>query len=176
MNHRLVLAMLIAMAALIAGVFLVPERVAMPVKGATVRDWNPRSFWYSPWGPSGVHKGIDIFAREGASVRSSSDGIVLFTGTLPAGGNVIGVLGPKWRLHYYAHLKRPSPLRRWTLVAAGSPLGEVGTSGNARGRPPHLHYAMVSLVPLPWAMRPAQPYGWARMYFLDPGARLQRLR
>jgi hypothetical protein len=42
--------------------FLLPEKIVMPVVGATVNDWNKDTFWYEPWGSSGVHKGIDIFA------------------------------------------------------------------------------------------------------------------
>lgn len=60
---------------------LLPARGAVPVIGATQKDWHPNSFWYSPWGKSGVHKGIDIFAPAGTPVISSSYGLVLFTGT-----------------------------------------------------------------------------------------------
>ena len=39
---------------LLAGL-LVPERLCIPVAGATRQDWHPRSFWFEPWGVSGVH-------------------------------------------------------------------------------------------------------------------------
>lgn len=48
--------------------FLIPERRIIPVKGATHSDWNANTFWHEPWGSSGVHKGIDIFSKKGASV------------------------------------------------------------------------------------------------------------
>ena len=41
---------------------VLPEWPQIPVAGASARDWNPRTFWFEPWGRSGVHKGIDIFA------------------------------------------------------------------------------------------------------------------
>jgi len=34
------------------------------VLGATPKDWNHATFWYEPWGKSGVHKGIDIFGKK----------------------------------------------------------------------------------------------------------------
>jgi len=47
---------------------LAPQWLRVPVKGASSRDWHPQSFWYEPWGRSGTHKGIDIFARQGTPV------------------------------------------------------------------------------------------------------------
>ena len=88
---------------LVAG-FFIPDTRTNPVSGATLNDWHQNSFWYEPWGSSGVHKGIDIFATKGTELVSSTPGIVLYQGHLTKGGQVILVLGPKWRLHYYAHL------------------------------------------------------------------------
>ncbi|AXQ29350.1 M23 family peptidase [Solimonas sp. K1W22B-7] len=147
--------------------FAVPERAQIPVQGATSRDWNPQSFWYEPWGQSGVHKGIDVFAPRGREVRSSTWGIVVYRGQLGIGGKVVAVLGPKWRLHYYAHLDESSA-KPLSAVAPGSRLGSVGTSGNAAGKPPHLHYAILSLLPRPWQAT-AATQGWKRMFFVDPG-------
>ena len=55
-----------------------PEWPQIPVQGASARDWNPRTFWFEPWGRSGVHKGIDIFAKQGTPALSASYGVVLF--------------------------------------------------------------------------------------------------
>ena len=148
--------------------FAIPENARIPVQGATVRDWNPRAFWYEPWGASGVHKGIDIFAPQGRPVIAAVPGIVIFRGQLKLGGNVVAVLGPKWRLHYFAHL-RDSNVHLFEWVAKGERLGSVGTSGNAAGKAPHLHYAVLSLVPRPWKAT-AQTQGWKKVFFVDPGA------
>lgn len=147
--------------------FAIPENARIPVQGATVRDWNARAFWYEPWGASGVHKGIDIFGREGRPVIASVPGIVIFRGKLKLGGNVVAVLGPKWRLHYFAHL-RESNVHLFEWVGKGEVLGSVGTSGNAAGKAPHLHYAVLSLVPRPWKAT-GQTQGWKKMFFVDPG-------
>jgi murein DD-endopeptidase MepM/ murein hydrolase activator NlpD len=149
---------------------LIPERAVIPVEGASASDWNSKSFWYEPWGASGVHKGIDIFASHGRKVVSATPGIVIFRGELGRGGNVVAVLGPKWRIHYYAHLASFANEPR--LVSAGSQVGTVGTSGNAAGKPPHLHYTVLSLVPLPWRYTTGTQ-GWRKMFFLDPGAVLK---
>jgi len=162
-RHRI----LAVLAAILLIPFLLPEWPVIPVEGAGPRDWNPASFWHGGWGASGVHKGIDIFAPRGRSVISAGWGMVVYQGELPLGGNVVAALGPKWRLHYYAHLDRASvgPL---SLLAPGSKLGEVGNTGDAAGRPTHLHYAILSLVPRPWHIATGAQ-GWKRMFFVDPG-------
>jgi murein DD-endopeptidase MepM/ murein hydrolase activator NlpD len=159
----------ILLAFLIAG-FLLPEKPLIPVEGASRADWNPKSFWFEPWGRSGDHKGIDILAKRGKPVISAVPGIVLYHGPLGVGGNVAAVLGPKWRIHYYAHMAESLSLP--LFVSSGQPLGAVGNSGNAAGKPPHLHYAIVSLVPLPWRYSAAMQ-GWKRMFFLNPAEVLE---
>jgi murein DD-endopeptidase MepM/ murein hydrolase activator NlpD len=147
--------------------FAIPENARIPVQGASVNDWNPRAFWYEPWGASGVHKGIDIFAGQGRAVIAPVPGIVIFRGQLKLGGNVVAVLGPKWRLHYFAHL-RDSNVHVFQWVGRGQALGSVGASGNAAGKAPHLHYAVLSMVPRPWKAT-TQTQGWKKMFFVDPG-------
>lgn len=60
---------------------------------------------------------------------------------------MVVALGPKWRLHYYAHLHSVDAYLGQPLLA-GSVLGTVGDTGNAKGKPAHLHYSIVSLLPL----------------------------
>jgi hypothetical protein len=120
---------LIALAALVGIGLLLPGRAVIPVAGASARDWNPRSFWYEPWGASGVHKGIDIFAAQGRTVVAATAGIVIYR-------------------------------------------GEMGPSGNAAGKAPHLHYAVVSLLPLPWRYS-SETQGWRKMFYLDPASAFQ---
>lgn len=71
---------LLLFAVIFALPFAWPDHPAIPVQGATHADWNPRSFWYYPWGASGVHKGIDIFAPEGRPVLAATSGLVLVSG------------------------------------------------------------------------------------------------
>ncbi|MBF6023437.1 M23 family metallopeptidase [Lysobacter niastensis] len=163
---RIFKASLAVMIAVLAVGYLIPERAIIPVQGASTRDWNSQSFWYEPWGQSGVHKGIDIFAPDGRPVVAPVSGIVLFRGDMGIGGRAIIILGPRWHFHYFAHLSQwhVSPL---SFVSRGQRVGDVGTSGNAAGKPPHLHYAITSLLPRPWRISSATQ-GWKRMFFLDP--------
>jgi peptidoglycan LD-endopeptidase LytH len=165
---------LLVIAAVIGLPLLLPDRLVIPVRGASTGDWNPKSFWYEPWGKSGVHKGIDIFAPKGQPALSPATGLVIYGGRLGIGGNVVAVLGPRWRIHYMAHLQ-VAAARPLTFVGKGQPVGKVGDSGNAAGKPPHLHYAILSLLPRPWRWS-SQTQGWKRMFFVDPGFALSTAR
>ncbi|WP_428241629.1 M23 family metallopeptidase [Gynuella sp.] len=150
--------------------YCLPERIVIPVAGASQRDWNPKSFWYEPWGVSGVHKGIDIFGKTGTDVLSTTDGLVLYTGQIRLGGNVVLVLGPKWHLHYFAHLNTIDT-SIFSVVASGDKIASLGDSGNAKGKPPHLHYSVVRMIPFPWKTdRTSQ--GYKKAFYLDPGKML----
>ena len=146
------------------------QKLIIPVVGATVDDWHQDSFWYNPWGPSGVHKGIDIFAKKGVSVVSAASGLVVSKGDRKLGGKVIAVLGPQWKLHYYAHLDSIN-VRLGELVKQGQHIATVGNTGNAAGKLPHLHYSIVSLVPRV-SQRSSETQGWKRVFYLDPGLEL----
>src|SRR5688572_22243525 len=78
----------------------IPQEFDNPVTAADNKSYNPKSFWFYPWGKSGTHKGVDVFAKEGTTVRSSTGGLVIFKGEVERGGNVVLIIGPKWRLHY----------------------------------------------------------------------------
>jgi len=111
---------MIALAAALALLVLLfwPIAARIPVQGANERSWNNQSFWYEPWGVSGVHKGIDIFAPAGTPVLASVPGIVVYAGTLGMGGNVVAILGPQCRVHYYAHLQSSQVATMdWSVVA-----------------------------------------------------------
>ncbi|PHS20618.1 MAG: peptidase M23 [Kangiella sp.] len=143
----------------------------MPVKGANNSDWNNQSFWYEPWGKSGVHKGIDIFANKGTALLSSSVGLVIYSGEVALGGKVVLVLGSKWRFHYYAHLDSVTT-SSMSLVRSGDKIGTVGDSGNAKGKPPHLHYSIITPIPYLWRID-SDSQGWKKMFFLDPNEKLR---
>ncbi len=164
---RISLKISIAVLILLSIGFVIPERIVIPVEAASVKDWNPKTFWYEPWGTSGVHKGIDIFGTQGTPVLSSTDGIVLFSGQLHKGGKVVLVLGPKWRFHYYAHLDSIHTTM-FSPVKSGEYIATLGDSGNAKGKPPHLHYSIVRLLPLPWKIDNSTQ-GYKKAFFIDPG-------
>ena len=147
--------------------FMVPERKVIPVQGATSADWNKRTFWFAPWGASGVHKGIDIFAKMNTPVIASTNMLVVYTGNIKRGGNIVIALGPKWRLHYFAHLNKPIT-QVGDILATGEVLGYLGDTGNAKGKPSHLHYSIFSLIPYIGRIDFSQQ-GYKKAFYLDPG-------
>jgi len=169
MKKTIITIVVLAILVIVIGL-CIPEDLIIPVRGATKSDWNPKSFWFSPWGKSGVHKGIDIFAKEGTPVIAASSGVVVNAGFTPGGGNVVSILGPKWRIHYYAHLKTIK-VNDGEFVSHGSAVGTVGTTGNAVGKAPHLHYAIITQIPYLWLFK-AEKYGLDRMFYLNPLERL----
>lgn len=149
---------------------LLPDQPIIPVKNATEQDWNKKSFWFHPWGKSGTHKGIDIFAPWGKEVLAATSGLVLYSGKLGRGGIVIAVLGPKWKVHYYAHLRK-SNVKTGSWVQKKAVIGGVGTTGNAAGKQPHLHYSIATLIPYLWRWD-TSPQGWKKIFYLNPDKEL----
>jgi murein DD-endopeptidase MepM/ murein hydrolase activator NlpD len=120
-----------------------PEMLPVPVEGVRARAL--RDTWGGARGEGRRHEGIDIFAKRGTPVLSSTEGIVLRVGTNRLGGLVVWVLGPGGQRHYYAHLDRYADVEAGMRIEAGRVLGYVGNSGNAQGTPPHLHYGVYDL-------------------------------
>jgi murein DD-endopeptidase MepM/ murein hydrolase activator NlpD len=171
MKKLLIIFTALVLIVLVVG-FSLPENLIIPVQGATKADWNPKSFWFQPWGKSGVHRGIDIFANEGVPVVAASSGIVVDAGQTPDGGNVISVLGPKWRIHYYAHLKTLK-VKSGDIVSQGMLIGRAGSTGNAAGKAPHLHYSIISQIPHVWLYKNDR-FGFDRMFYLNPDELLRK--
>ena len=98
-------------------------------------DW-----WFPRFGPGWrLHKGTDVFAEYGTGVRAPVDGRVRITnGGL--GGISVYVVEPSGTYWYLTHLSGIAPgLVEGASVTTGQIVGFIGTSGNARGTPPHVH-------------------------------------
>jgi murein DD-endopeptidase MepM/ murein hydrolase activator NlpD len=115
----------------------------VPVAGVPARAL--RDTWDGTRSEGRRHEGIDIFARRGTAVLSSTEGIVTQVGTNRLGGRVVWVTGPGGQRHYYAHLERYADVAAGMRVEAGRVLGYVGNSGNAQRTPPHLHYGVYQM-------------------------------
>ena len=163
---RIFLITISIIAAIVLIGMLLPQNLKMPVVGADSNDYNHQTFWYEGWGTSIVHKGVDVFAKRGTSVHSATWGVVLATAERGKGGKFVLVLGPKWRVHYYAHLDeiRTKP---FSFVTQESEIGTVGNTGNAITTPAHLHYGIATMIPYPWRIDDA-PLGWQKMFYLNP--------
>lgn len=109
-----------------------------PVKGCTKNSYSQDDFLSPRNGHK--HKGIDIFAKSGTPVLSATNGIVIYSGGgFKLGGNIVLVMDPHMRYHYYAHLSEIET-HKFALVKLGTEIGKVGNTGNAINTPSHLHY------------------------------------
>jgi murein DD-endopeptidase MepM/ murein hydrolase activator NlpD len=92
------------------------------------------------------HQGQDIFAPRGTPIYSATHGYVTRITENKLGGLTVWVMGAGRRMYYYAHLDAyPDSLRVRDRVDTGTVLGYVGTTGNARGGKPHLHFGVYTM-------------------------------
>lgn len=129
-----------------------PTALTVPVEGVAARDIAPT--FGAPRSGDTIHDGIDIFAARGTPVVSATRGVILSVSETRIGGKQIWVIGPARERHYYAHLDGwAEGLEARDVLMPGQLLGQVGDSGNAKGTPTHLHYAIYgeggALDPLP---------------------------
>jgi peptidoglycan LD-endopeptidase LytH len=108
--------------------------------GRFINDWGfPRT-------NERRHEGTDVFAPLGTPVLAPTDAVVAnldpvdrFDGRRDLGGITASLVHDRHR-YYLAHLDAIAPdLQVGDEVAAGTVVGWVGRTGNARGTPPHLH-------------------------------------
>lgn len=113
-----------------------PDAPLCPVRGAGKFDFS-NSFG-SPREGLRSHAGNDIFAKRGTPVLASVSGSIR---TVRGGRAGIGYYldGDDGVTYYGAHM-HDIRVRDGQRVARGDVLGSVGTTGNARGTPAHLHF------------------------------------
>ncbi len=88
-----------------------------------------------------THEGNDIAAPLGAQLVAVEPGMVVAMGTDRLGGIKLWLAGRSGTYYYYAHLSRfAEDVHEGDIVPAGTVVGYVGNTGNARGGIPHLHF------------------------------------
>ena len=116
-------------------------KIAMPVKDVQKRQIEDT--WQAPRGTGRRHEGQDIFAPRGTPILSATNGYVYKIGENNLGGQTVSVISSGGRVYYYAHLDSYAPgLEVGDRVSTRTVLGYVGTTGNAQGTPPHLHFGI----------------------------------
>ncbi len=119
------------------------QALAMPVQNVTKREIA--NTWHAPRGTDRRHEGQDIFAPRGTPILSATEGYIVRIGENRLGGQIVSVIGAGGRVYYYAHLESYAPgIEEGDFVDTTSVLGYVGTTGNAAGTPPHLHFGVYS--------------------------------
>jgi murein DD-endopeptidase MepM/ murein hydrolase activator NlpD len=129
-------------------------KLAVPVGG--VRAGQSKDSWHAPRSDGRLHEGQDIFAGRGAAVHSATEGYVVRVGESLLGGKTVFVPGAGGRSYFYAHLDSyGAGVAAGDYVTPETVPGYVGTTGNAAGTPPHLHFGVytpqgaVNPLPLP---------------------------
>ena len=115
--------------------------LSMPLKD--VKKSQIANTWGAPRGEGRSHEGQDIFAPKGTPIFSATTGYVVKIGEDNLGGHTVSVIGDGGRKYYYAHLDSYARnLEVGDYVTRQTVLGYVGTTGNADGTPPHLHFGV----------------------------------
>ena len=99
---------------------------------------GPHSFtndWHAPR-TGHLHQGCDVFAAAGTPCVACVSGTVNH-GEGKNAGLYVRLAGDDGHVYYYMHLLRFAATGH---VSAGTVVGYVGDTGNARGGPPHLHF------------------------------------
>jgi murein DD-endopeptidase MepM/ murein hydrolase activator NlpD len=109
-----------------------PERVEFiwPVDGPVVSGFGRRGFW-------GWHRGVDIKAQPGKSIRAAAGGTVVFSGWQSSYGRVIKIAHANGFSTVYAHNVR-NLVKAGDRVEPGTTIAAVGHTGRASTY--HLHF------------------------------------
>jgi len=85
------------------------------------------------------HRGLDISAEAGTPIRTTADGIVVFSGWNGGGGNIVVIAHGHGFSTYYAH-NRKNTVQVGQGVKRGDVVAYVGSTGSTTGS--HVHYAV----------------------------------
>lgn len=139
-----------------------PGRVIFPVAGVGP-DGVTNSFGW-PWGDH-KHAGVDIFAPTGTPVLAPVSGEIEIANAAGIGGNRVWLRGDDGRGYYLAHLDGfADGITPGVRVGAGEVVGYVGSTGDAAGKPAHLHFAISRSADL----KPGDTQDPAAAGWLDP--------
>jgi murein DD-endopeptidase MepM/ murein hydrolase activator NlpD len=96
--------------------------------------------WGAPRSGGRTHKGVDMFNSRNTPLVAVVDGTVRFSSNR-LGGVSTHVYSDDGITYYYAHLEsHPTNISSGQRVSAGTIVGYLGSSGNARYTSPHLHF------------------------------------
>ncbi|MEA2009120.1 MAG: M23 family metallopeptidase [Actinomycetota bacterium] len=96
--------------------------------------------WGFPRSGGRRHKGVDMFNSRNTPLIAVVDGRIKFSSN-SLGGLSTHLYAADGTVYYYTHLERhPTNISSGQRVSAGTTVGFLGNSGNARYTSPHLHF------------------------------------
>lgn len=110
-----------------------------PVPGHAIN--SPFGLRRLPWENHGrLHEGVDIAAPVGQPVLAAAEGFVIRSGTSQSYGRFVELVHAEGLTTMYAHLGKidAKALKQGARIAAGQPIGKIGSSGTSTG--PHVHF------------------------------------
>ena len=126
----------LALASKAAEAFSNPLPEANVTSGFGMRPWPIKDAGFNE---KRLHKGIDLGAPRGTQVQVPKAGVVTFSGTKGARGEVVIIDHGQGVETLYAHLDKRL-VNKGDRVEQGQILGLVGSTGKATG--PHLHWEL----------------------------------
>ena len=113
-----------------------PASRVCPVNGAS----SFSDAWGAPRSGGRTHKGVDMSASRGTPLVAMESGRIYRLSNSALGGISVYLHGNSGDIYYYAHLDAwADGLAGGQKLAAGDPVGIVGTTGNSPSWAPHLH-------------------------------------
>lgn len=106
-----------------------------PTKGWVTSSFGARVDPYT--GNKVMHLGIDIAAREGASIVAPAEGYVIYVGRRGAYGNMVAIDHGGGIVTHYGHISQ-TLVKIGDKIQRGQKIALVGNTGRSTG--PHLHY------------------------------------
>ena len=91
-------------------------------------------------GIASSHTGIDLAISQGTPIKATMSGKIIAVGYTNVYGNYVIIDHENGYQTLYAHMQKPSPLKKGQRVAQGKQIGLVGNTGYSTG--PHLHFTV----------------------------------
>ena len=126
-----------------------------PTQGRVSSIYGVRRYYNGVFANDYYHRGVDYAVATGTPILAPAAGRIALVGREAAGfaihGNTVGIDHGQGVVSIFLHLNRIA-VSEGQQVAAGTPIGEVGTTGASTG--PHLHWGLyvhgVAVDPVPW--------------------------
>ena len=114
--------------------------VAGPFPVAGPASWSNDWHAFRPCPYPHLHEGLDIFAPWGTPVVAVVNGVLNSKGVSSMSGLFVEITNASGTKFFYCHLSRFAAVHTGQRVRRGQVLGYIGTTGDARGTTPHLHF------------------------------------